>query len=221
MSLDGRIATRTGASRWISGPESRRWALDLRELHDAVLVGSGTVLADDPRLTRRLGRARGPILRVVLDRRLRLGAGARLLAEPGPVVVYTQAVPGDGDGVEARARELETAGAEVVTLPVVDPASVLADLGRRGVASVLVEGGGEVHAAFVEAGVFERVEVAVAPLLVGGRGAPGPLGGIGADRLERALRLERPRLARRGEDLLLSAFRRDLIPELIAACSPG
>jgi diaminohydroxyphosphoribosylaminopyrimidine deaminase/5-amino-6-(5-phosphoribosylamino)uracil reductase len=224
MSLDGRIATRAGDSRWISGPAARRWALDLREMHDAILVGSGTVLADDPLLTRRLGRAEGPILRVVLDRRLRVPASARLLAEPGPVLVYTQEeARGGADAAEpaARRRALETAGVEVAALPVVEPGAVLADLGRRGVQSVLVEGGGEVLAAFVEAGLFERVEAVVAPLLVGGRAAPSPLGGLGPERLASALRLDPLRLARRGEDLLLSAFRSGLLSEVQAACSPA
>ena len=221
MSLDGRIATRAGESRWISGPESRRWALDLRELHDAILVGSGTVLADDPLLTRRLGRAQGPILRVVLDRRLRVPPGARLFAEPGPVLIYTQLGPGDGAEATSRGGELEAVGAQLVGLPVVDPAAVLADLGRRGVASVLVEGGGEVLAAFVEAGLFERVEAAVAPLLVGGTAAPSPLGGLGPERLDAALRLDPPRLVRRGGDLLLSTFRSGLLSEVRGACSPG
>lgn len=211
MSLDGRIATRSGDSRWITGERARRWSLGLRETHDAILVGSGTVLADDPLLTRRLGRADGPITRVVLDRRLRSTPALRLLRESGPVLLYTEAAAGPATA------ELRASGAEVVWLATVDAAGVLADLHRRGIGSVLVEGGGEVLAAFVAAGLFDRVEVAVAPLLIGGREAPSPLGGRGPERLADALRLEPPTLARRGDDLILSAYRSGCLPVLYAS----
>ena len=160
MSLDGRIATATGQSQWISSPAGRKWGLALREEHDAILVGSGTVLVDDPRLDRRLGLAAGPNVRVVLDRRLRTPPEARLLQVPGPVLIY--AATDDA----ARRRALEERGSEVVLLPEVEPAAVLADLYGRGVRSVLVEGGGEVHASFVVSGCFDRVMVDCAPLLL-------------------------------------------------------
>lgn len=212
MSLDGKIATRSGDSRWISGQRSRQWSLELREVHDAILVGSGTVLADDPMLTRRLGKAEGPILRVVLDRRLRLPPTAKLFQQPGPVLVYGAA------GVDAGLAEaLRARGAEVALLEEPTPASVLADLAGRGVQSVIVEGGGEVLAAFVEAGLFERVEVACAPLLVGGKEAPGPLGGGGPERLAEALRLDRLEVRRPGRDVWLGAFRKGCLQDLSAS----
>jgi diaminohydroxyphosphoribosylaminopyrimidine deaminase/5-amino-6-(5-phosphoribosylamino)uracil reductase len=211
MSLDGRIATRSGDSRWISGEAARRRTSELRETHDAILVGSGTVLADDPLLTRRQGKAHGPILRVVLDRRLRVPPVARLFGERGPVLLYTEAPAG------AVAERLVAAGAEVVRLPAVTPAAVLADLARRGVQSVLVEGGGEVSAAFVAAGLFERVEAVVSPLLIGGREAPSPLGGEGVESLAEAPRLDRPLVVRRGDDLHLEAFRSGCLPALCAS----
>ncbi len=209
MSLDGRIATAAGESQWISGEPARRWALALREEHDAVAVGSGTALADDPRLDRRLGRAVGPILRVVLDRRLRLSPAARMLAVDGPVLVYTAAGPEAG-----RRRALEARGAEVVELATVEPAVVLADLHRRGVGSLLVEGGAAVAGAFAASGLFDRVAAAVAPLLIGGDTAPGPLGGAGAASLAAAPRLEGLRVRRRGADLLLDGLRRGCSREL-------
>ncbi|HEV8242023.1 MAG TPA: bifunctional diaminohydroxyphosphoribosylaminopyrimidine deaminase/5-amino-6-(5-phosphoribosylamino)uracil reductase RibD [Thermoanaerobaculia bacterium] len=213
MSLDGKIAARSGDSRWITSEPARRWSLELREVHDAILVGSGTALADDPLLTRRLGRARGPILRVVLDRRLRLPATARMLGEPGPVLVYAAMAIATPESIDA----LRERGAEVVVLPAVGPAAVLADLAARGVHSVLVEGGGEMLAAFAAAGAFDRVEVACAPLLVGGRDAPGPLGGAGAERLADALRLDTLEVRRRGPDVLLGAFRNGCLPDLSAS----
>ena len=127
MSLDGRIATAAGESQWISGTAARRWALALRAEHDAIVVGSGTVLADDPRLDRRLGRADGRILRVVLDRRLRTPPAAKLFGVPGPVVIYSESRD------EERAEHLRERGAEVVLLPAVTPVTVIADLGGRGV----------------------------------------------------------------------------------------
>jgi diaminohydroxyphosphoribosylaminopyrimidine deaminase / 5-amino-6-(5-phosphoribosylamino)uracil reductase len=216
MSLDGRIATAGGESQWISSPPARRWALALREEHDAVLVGSGTALADDPRLDRRLGLARGPGLRVVLDRRLRLAPGARMLTVPGPVLVYA------ASGASAqRRRALEAAGAEVVALDDPAPPAVLADLARRGVASVLVEGGGEVAAAFVAAGTWDRVAAVLAPKLLGGAAAPGPLGGAGAASLAAAPRLAGLVVRRRGPDLVLDGLREGCSPELsssVAGC---
>jgi diaminohydroxyphosphoribosylaminopyrimidine deaminase/5-amino-6-(5-phosphoribosylamino)uracil reductase len=209
-SLDGRIATRGGESQWISSPAGRRWALGLREEHDAVLVGSGTALADDPRMTRRLGRAAGPILRVVVDRRLRLSPAARLFAEAGPVLLYTEAPP---EGAQA----LAAAGAEVVRLAAATPQAVLADLASRGVQSVLVEGGGEIAAAFVAAGLFDRVAALVAPVLLGGTGAPGPRGGAGVERLAAAPRLDALAVRRRGPDRILEGFRAGCLQALSAS----
>lgn len=214
MSLDGRIATAGGESQWITAPPARRWALELREEHDAILVGSGTLLADDPRLTRRLGRAPGPIRRVVLDRRLQTPPSARLFQEPGEVLIYTAL---SGEEKAARVRELEAAGAAVVPLERPEPAEVLADLGRRGVRSVLVEGGGEVHSAFVAAGLFDRVLAACAPLLIGGKKAPGPLGGEGAASLSAAPRLAETSVSRRGGDWIFSGFRAGCLEGLAAA----
>jgi diaminohydroxyphosphoribosylaminopyrimidine deaminase/5-amino-6-(5-phosphoribosylamino)uracil reductase len=211
MSLDGRIATSTGESQWISSSEGRRWALALREEHDAILVGSGTLLADDPRLDRRLGLAEAPNLRVVLDRRLRTPPEARLFTVPGPVVVYTQS--DDPDRIDA----LEARGAEVVLLPVVEPGAVLRDLFRRGVQSLLVEGGGEVLASFVTAGCYDRVMVDCAPLLIGGKEAPGPLGGAGVAELIAAARLEGFETGRQGGDVVLAAYRQGILANLAQA----
>lgn len=207
MSLDGRIATSTGQSQWISSPEGRDWALELREEHDAILVGSGTALADDPRLTRRLGHADGPILRVVLDRRLRLPAASRMLSEEGPVVVYShKEAPGDSTR-DARAATLRASGAEIVLLDDPSPAAVLSDLHRRGVQSLLVEGGAEILGAFVADGAFDRVAVCCAPLLIGGARAPGPVGGRGFEILDQSPRLTPFTHQSRGPDVVLTSFR--------------
>lgn len=214
MSLDGRIATASGESQWISSPAGRRWALALREEHDATLVGIGTVLADDPLLNRRLGLAAGAGTRVVLDRKLRTPPMARLFTDPSPVLIYTER----GAGEERQA--LEERGAVVVALPKVEPQAVLADLYSKGIQSVLVEGGGEALASFAAAGAFDRVAVCTAPLLIGGRGAPGPLGGEGAARLVDAARLEEMKAARRGPDVLLTGFRAGWGAEIVKSTLP-
>ncbi len=206
--LDGRIATAAGESRWITGAAARRAALALREEHDAILVGIGTLLADDPRLTRRLGFAAAPNLRVLLDRRLRCPPGARLFDEPGAVVVYTAG--GDAD----RARALAERGAEVVRLAEVAPAAVLADLRGRGVQSLLVEGGAGVAGAFFDAGLWDRVVAYLAPRLAGGERAPGPLGGAGFGRLADAGRLARLAVARRDEDIELAGVNAECLRAL-------
>jgi diaminohydroxyphosphoribosylaminopyrimidine deaminase/5-amino-6-(5-phosphoribosylamino)uracil reductase len=224
MSLDGRTATATGESQWISSPSGRRWALLEREAHDAILVGSGTVAADDPRLDRRLdrpwGRARGPIVRVVLDRRLRTSPEARLLTVEGPVLVYTapDAAAGRADRVDrpGRLTALERAGATVIRLPEgTAPEAVLADLLGRGIRSVLVEGGATVAGSFLAAGAFDRVAIDCAPLLLGGDDAPGALGGPGIPRLDGAPRLERLRVQRRGGDLILTGLRERCSQDLL------
>ncbi|HEY6320822.1 MAG TPA: bifunctional diaminohydroxyphosphoribosylaminopyrimidine deaminase/5-amino-6-(5-phosphoribosylamino)uracil reductase RibD [Thermoanaerobaculia bacterium] len=224
MSLDGRIATAGGESQWISSPPARRWALALREEHDAILVGSGTVLADDPRLDRRLGLAGKPGLRAVLDRRLRLaawaaaappGAPRRLFTVADPLLIYTSAVTIAAAGVAGQLPDLP-GKVEVVALPVVEPAAVLADLHARGVHSVLVEGGAEVLASFAASGLCDRVAAVCAPLLIGGRDAPGPLGGAGAASLAEAERLDHLQVQQRGGDLIVEAVRKGLLEQLLA-----
>jgi diaminohydroxyphosphoribosylaminopyrimidine deaminase/5-amino-6-(5-phosphoribosylamino)uracil reductase len=210
MSLDGKIATAAGESQWISGTAARRWALALREEHDAIVVGSGTVLADDPRLDRRLGRAEGRILRVVMDRRLRTPPDAKLCGVPGPVVIYSESRD------EERTGQLRARGAEVVFLPAVTPVSVIADLGARGVSSLLVEGGREVATAFFSAGLYDRLEIALGARLLAGRAAPGPLGGSGVARLDEAPSVERLKARKCGSDLVLSGFNSKCLRELFA-----
>jgi diaminohydroxyphosphoribosylaminopyrimidine deaminase/5-amino-6-(5-phosphoribosylamino)uracil reductase len=212
MSLDGRIATASGESQWISSPAGRDWALALREEHDATLAGIGTVLADDPLLNRRLGLAAGPGARAVLDRRLRTPPEARLFTVPGPILIYTEV---EAPGESGRGRALAERGATVVPLPAVTPTAVLADLHARGIQSVLVEGGGEVLASFVRSSHYDQVAVDCAPLLVGGRTAPGPLGGEGFPTLAAAARLESFESRRRGGDLLLTGYREGCLGELL------
>ncbi len=187
LTLDGNVSTVTGESRWITSPTQRRAARRLRRLYDAVLVGIGTVLADDPMLLPSPA-VRRPFTRVVLDARLRLPLTSRLVrsARRSPVVVVAiQAAP-------AKQRALEACGVLVLQAAGrdgrVSPAAALRALWRRGIRSVMVEGGSQVLGSFLSARLLDQVALFRAPLLLGGRGLPA-FGGSGPERLSGALRL--------------------------------
>ncbi|MBU6282523.1 bifunctional diaminohydroxyphosphoribosylaminopyrimidine deaminase/5-amino-6-(5-phosphoribosylamino)uracil reductase RibD [bacterium] len=202
-SLDGRIAARGGSARWITGGPARALVHRWRDEMDAVLVGSGTAIADDPALTCRRRGGRDP-LRIVLDGRLRLPPSARMLREgSSPVWIVTSR-----GHDRRRAARLERAGAVVVVVPRrrggSDLGALLDRLGGEGVLSVLVEGGGEVAARFLDAGLVDEVCLFTAPLLLGGDGISmvGPLGVTDPARAPR-LRIERREVV--GADLLTVA----------------
>lgn len=206
MSLDGRIATRTGDSKWITGPAAREVGHRLRAELDAVLVGRETAVVDDPQLTARVPGAKDP-LRVVLDSKARLPLEARLVRTARRVptlVACTEAASA------RRRRALAAAGVEVVALPA-DPTglvslpALLAALYARGVNGVLVEGGARVHGAFLDAGLVHKVVFFAAPLLIGGVEAPSAIAGRGAAELRSALALTDLRAEPVGPDLMLTA----------------
>ena len=206
VTLDGKIATVGGESQWITGEAARADGHRLRDRRDAVLVGVGTVLADDPQLTvRALPRGRDPV-RIVVDSGLRTPAKARVLPARGSpartIIAAAKAAP-------ARRRRLEAAGAEVWELPAADGRVDLPALARRLAAekllSVLVEGGGQVHASLLAAGLADELRLYVAPLAVGGP-APSWLGGPGVRHLADAHRLRWLGAPERlGGDLVLRA----------------
>lgn len=211
-SLDGRIAASGGASKWITGEAARADALRLREEHDAVLVGAGTVLADDPLLTRRLGLARSilPHRRIVLDGRLRVPPRARVFDRcEGSEVWLVTAATRDTAGESRRVAPFLERGVEVVALPEgpsgIDLAALLSRLHRLEVRSLLVEGGGKTAWSFLSAGLVDRVTAYLAPLLLGGGGSPGPLGGAGFPDPAGAVRTGSLEVERLGGDLRISA----------------
>jgi len=205
-SLDGKIAARDGSSRWITGEEARRDAHRLRAGSDAVVVGVGTALADDPSLTVRLDRYRGrQPLRVVVDGRGRLPASATVL--DGTAVALVATTPSAPRGARAA---WEGRGADVLVL---DPdeegrvplGGLMAALGKRDVQTVLIEGGATLGWSAVESGVVDRLVLYLAPKLLGGTSAPGVLGGDGVATITDAFPMDIRSVERIGEDLKVVA----------------
>lgn len=209
MSLDGRIATRTGNSKWITGPIARRHAHVLRDQTDAILIGAGTVQSDNPSLTTRLpeeltgaGGVHHP-LRIVLDGRGMTSPSARVYANdvPGKTIVVTtsQAPSAWLDALASKGVDRLICGEG----PTVDIVQLLTALGQRGLNDVLVEGGGRVLGAFFDAGLVDHVAAFVAPLVIGGSTAPGPVGGAGVERVANAWGIGNIRTRVLGDDLLI------------------
>ncbi|MBE9605197.1 bifunctional diaminohydroxyphosphoribosylaminopyrimidine deaminase/5-amino-6-(5-phosphoribosylamino)uracil reductase RibD [Acetobacteraceae bacterium H6797] len=190
-SLDGRIATGTGESQWITGPEARRRGHELRGQYDAVMVGAGTALADDPDLTCRLpGYAPVPTVRVVADSRLRLPLTARMLGNAAEAPVWVLTRPGHpAEKLEA----LRAAGAEVVELPAseegqgLDPGAMLRALAERGITRLMIEGGASLAASLLRADLVDRLAWFHAPVAIGAEGRAG-LDEMGITRLASAPR---------------------------------
>ena len=214
-SIDGRIATRTGASKWITGSSARRRGHELRRESGAIIVGAGTVRSDNPRLTTRLEDepgARNP-LRVVLSSQPALPEGSWLLetAEAGTLVFHAEtSAPGE--------HLLRASGVETILAPGyggrVDPHAVLIELHRRGINRVLLEGGGDLIGTFADAGLIDQVVHFQAPLLIGGAGAKSCLAGDGVSELTQARRGIRSRAEACGTDLEITTdFLKELVPQ--------
>ena len=207
LSLDGRLATRHRQSQWITGEVARQRAHRLRGLSDVVMVGVGTVMSDDPRLTARHGRPRGPRLRVVLDSHLRTPVDSKMLGTPGGhVLLFTTAAapPGQRQQLESAGAEVQVVGADARGRVAWEP--VLADLARRGMMSVLLEGGSDVLTSAFEADIIDKVFLIYAPLLIGGSAALPLWGGDGIDSLDAAPRLCHIRRSRLGEDWAVEGY---------------
>ena len=201
LSLDGRIATSTGSSQWITGDKARRVVHRLRFEHDAILVGIGTVAQDDPALDVR-GPKKNRIVKMVLDSKLQTEPGARLFLSGDPVVIFHSDKASE-DRVQrlSRAAELVGVGRGSGGL---NWAQILKETGRRGLNSLLLEGGGTVAASALRARAVQRMLLFYAPTLIGGDGLPG-FGPLGVKSLERAFRVDLTRIRRLGEDFLLEA----------------
>lgn len=203
-SLDGRIATAAGESRWITGPSARDHAHTLRAVHDAVMVGSGTVLADDPQLTCRLpGLGHCSPVRIVVDRRLAVSPEARLMTDASRVPIWVLTL---ASADPTRRKALLARGAVVIDIAAdatggIDFAAALAALGERGITRVLVEGGGQLAAALAHARLIDRLAWFHAPLLIGGDGIPA-MAAFGLETLADAPQFERLSTEAVGDDVL-------------------
>jgi len=204
-SLDGKIATRAGDSRWITGTESRARVHELRHEYDAILVGAGTASADDPLLTDRSGRKRRkPLVRVVLDELLTIGPQSRLAmtANESPVLVFA------GNSASADlSRALEAQGIEVFRdMSGRNPAAVLKQLGGSQIQSVLIEGGANVAGIFLDTGLINKVSFFLAPKIIGGSEAPTSIAGEGAAKLLDAIELRDVEIVMRGQDIEVTGY---------------
>ena len=203
MSLDGKIATASGESKWISGDASRQRTHALRGRMDAIVIGSGTVRADDPRLTVRPAGPRTPV-RIVCSNAAALPPGCQLLqtVAAAPLWVASSVQP-----ESAAAQHLRDQGCEVLSLAQEEPAaavlSLLDELGRRRMTNILVEGGSALLGSFRDAGAIDEVHVFLAPRLIGGTAALTPMSGRGVEKLADALPLADWQIEQLGDDVLL------------------
>ncbi len=210
MSLDGKIATRTGDSKWISNEDSRHFSHTMRHASDAIMAGVGTVLADDPHLTARGCAGRGGTshkqpLRVVVDSTGRTPLDSCLFAEPGRTLLALSS------GTTAERKEAyHNIGAETAIFPAqdhrVDLKALLKYLGDHQVTSVLVEGGGTLLGSLFDAGLVDKVVAIVAPMVIGGATARTAVAGFGIEKIAMARQLEKVRVSQFGDDTVISGY---------------
>ena len=208
QSVDGRIATKTGHSQWISSPETLRLAHTLRSIHDGVLVGIGTVLVDDPSLTVRLAKGKNP-QRIIVDSRLRIPLTAKVLHDE--MVDKTIIVATEGAN-RKKAQSLKHLGAEILWgaknhRGEVDLQDLLKILGRMGVTSVLVEGGAKIITSFIRKRLADKIVIVMAPKLIG-EGVEA-VGNLEIRDLHEALRISRMKTRRLGDDIVIEGYLRE------------
>jgi diaminohydroxyphosphoribosylaminopyrimidine deaminase/5-amino-6-(5-phosphoribosylamino)uracil reductase len=209
MSLDGKIATKTGDSKWISGEESRRYVHYLRLVHDAVMVGVNTVLTDDPQLTVRLcskgGMTHNQPLRVIVDADGRTPITSKVFNAPGKVLMAVSK-----NIKPARVKAFRQQGADVAFLPSrrgqIDLSALLQELGKRQITGVLAEGGGQLLGSFFDNKLVDKVLVFIAPIIIGGKQAKTPVAGQGIGSVTEALKLDRMKMRACNGDVMISGY---------------
>src|SRR3990172_8953355 len=215
VSLDGKIATKSGDSQWISGVESRKYVHYLRYTTDAIMVGANTVIADDPHLTCRYAGTGGTVrkqpLRVIVDGRERISPEAQIFSESGKTLLAL------GKSVAAdKKRAFSQAGAELIELPVknglLDLRRLLKTLGEREVTGVLVEGGGILLGSLFDNHLVDKVITFISPVIIGGETAKAAVAGAGIERMTDAARLERVSVEKFGDDVMISGYVKGFSP---------
>lgn len=205
MTLDGKVATYAGSSRWITGEEARLEVHQMRHEHDAILVGVNTVLTDDPQLTTRLALGGQNPVRVIIDTTLRIRLDARVLTDKqAPTWIFTTE---RADSMKWE--RLEEMGIRVFSTgnnTKVDIERLLALLGEQQISSVLVEGGSQINSAFLHARAIDKVVSYVAPKLVAGQGSPTPFGGLGIEDMNDAISLEDISFEKIGDDIKITGY---------------
>lgn len=210
MTIDGKIATKTGASKWITGNEAREHVHFLRGRYASVLAGIGTVIADDPMLNCRIPGAHQP-LRIILDSGLRIPLESRIVmtAPEFPTLVVTAVDPEDPDRSEKiaglREKNVRLAFLSDEKDGRVSIEKLLRYLGDEGIDSIFVEGGGKIHDSFRKAGAVDKVACYIAPKIFGGSGAMTPVAGEGIENVDEAMRLEDMKVSKIGGDILIEA----------------
>ncbi|MEG0662993.1 MAG: bifunctional diaminohydroxyphosphoribosylaminopyrimidine deaminase/5-amino-6-(5-phosphoribosylamino)uracil reductase RibD, partial [Anaerovoracaceae bacterium] len=202
MTLDGKIATKTGASKWITGEEARRRVHEDRHNYSGILVGVGTVIADDPLLTCRLPKGKNPV-RIICDSKLRTPLDAQVVVTAGEIETIIATCSKD----QQKQQSYEAAGCTVLVVPDkggrVALKPLLEALGKRKIDSVLLEGGGTLNGEALAEGIVDKVQAYISPKIFGGEKAKSPVGGRGVGLPAEAYRLEKIKVSTWGEDLLL------------------
>lgn len=205
-SLDGKIATATGESRWITGEEARRFVHRLRSEVDAVMVGIGTILKDDPFLTARIKGGRDPI-RIIVDEKLSIPIGSNVLNLDSPAKTYIATTE---KASRAKIREIEGRGGGVLILKekdgLVDLSALMDKLGQMQITSLLIEGGAEINASALREGIVDKVIFFISPKIIGGQKAPGSIGGESPKSLAEAIRLHDIIIKKKGEDIMVEGY---------------
>ncbi|WP_411333315.1 bifunctional diaminohydroxyphosphoribosylaminopyrimidine deaminase/5-amino-6-(5-phosphoribosylamino)uracil reductase RibD [Metabacillus indicus] len=205
-SLDGKTATVTGESKWITGKEARKDVHSYRERHDAILTGIETVIKDNPSLTCRTEHAKKQPVRIVLDTHLRIPETAAVLNDG---LAETWLIAGSGAPAEKVNRLEKKAKVIKMNTPFIKMEELLQTLGEMGVTSLFVEGGATVHGSFIESGMYNEVISYTAPVLIGGEGAPSLAGGTGIKEINKAIRLKIKSAELIGEDLKLVCVKKE------------
>ena len=214
MTADGKIATKTGASRWISCEESRQYVQHLRNEYPSILAGIGTVLADDPHLTARIPGGRNP-LRVIPDSRLRIPADCNILKTAGdiPTIIVAAMTEAEFKASEKR-RIIGASGARVVNMPGddghVDFKAMVKLLGEEKISGLLIEGGSDINFSALQAGIVDEVNVFLAPKIFGGNGKT-PVGGAGIELPDQSFQMQLVSYETLGDDLLVKYMMSDLL----------